>query len=302
VSAADRIFFAFSFGPFIGFWLAFEAGEALGALSIPGGGLSSAARLRAIFTHGANVLCCTPTYALRLAEVAKEEGIDLAKSPVSTIVVAGEPGGSIPATRARLEEAWPGAKVFDHHGMTEVGPVTYQCPAQAGVLHVLEEAYLPEIIDPETAEPVAAGGTGELVLTTLGRHGSPLIRYRTGDLVTAAESPCRCGHLDLALHGGILGRADDMVVVRGVNVYPSAVEEILRSAGGVAEYRVRISRNDALVEMSVEVEPDGEDDNGLPKRLANLFQESLALRVPVKIVEPGALPRFELKAKRWMVD
>ena len=221
VSAADRIFFAFSFGPFIGFWLAFEAGEALGALSIPGGGLSSAARLRAIFTHRATVLCCTPTYALRLAEVAKEENIDLGKSPVRMIVVAGEPGGSIPATRARIEEAWPGAKVFDHHGMTEVGPVTYQCPAQAGVLHVLEGAYLPEIIDPETAEPVASGETGELVLTTLGRHGSPLIRYRTGDLVSAAESPCPCGHLDLALQGGILGRADDMVVVRGVNVYPS---------------------------------------------------------------------------------
>ena len=221
---------------------------------------------------------------------------------MSTIVVAGEPGGSIPATRARLEEAWPGAKVFDHHGMTEVGPVTYQCPAQAGVLHVLEEAYLPEIIDPETAEPVAAGGTGELVLTTLGRHGSPLIRYRTGDLVTAAESPCRCAHLDLALHGGILGRADDMVVVRGVNVYPSAVEEILRSAGGVAEHRVRISRDDALVEMSVEVEPETGGDNALAKRLAKAFQESLALRVPVKLVEPGSLPRFELKAKRWVVN
>ena len=303
VAANDRVFFAFSFGPFIGFWLAFEAGEALGALSIPGGGLSSAARLRAIFTHDANVLCCTPTYALRLAEVAKEEGIDLAKSPVRTIVVAGEPGGSIPATRARLEEAWPGAKVFDHHGMTEVGPVTYQCPAQAGVLHVLEQAYLPEIIDPETAEPVGAGETGELVLTTLGRHGSPLIRYRTGDLVTAAvESPCRCGSHDLALQGGILGRSDDMVVVRGVNVYPSAVEEIVRGAGGVAEYRVTISRDDALVEMSVEVEPETSGDSGLAKRLAKAFQETLALRVPVKLVETGALPRFELKAKRWVAD
>ena len=303
VSAADRIFFAFSFGPFIGFWLAFEAGEALGALNIPGGGLSSAARLQAIFTHDTNVLCCTPTYALRLAEVAKEENIDLAKSPVRTIVVAGEPGGSIPATRKRLEEAWPGATVFDHHGMTEVGPVTYQCPAQAGVLHVLEEAYLPEIIDPETTKPVTAGGTGELVLTTLGRHGSPLIRYRTGDLVTAAaKSPCRCGSHDLALQGGILGRADDMIVVRGVNVYPSAVEEILRSAGGVAEYRVHISRNDALVEMSVEVEPNNGDDNSLATRLAKVFQETLALRVPVNIVEPGALPRFELKARRWIVD
>ena len=303
VSAADRIFFAFSFGPFIGFWLAFEAGEALGALSIPGGGLSSSARLQAIFTHDTNVLCSTPTYALRLAEVAKEENIDLAKSPVRTIVVAGEPGGSIPATRKRLEEAWPGATVFDHHGMTEVGPVTYQCPAQAGVLHVLEEAYLPEIIDPETTKPVTAGGTGELVLTTLGRHGSPLIRYRTGDLVTAAaKSPCRCGSHDLALQGGILGRADDMIVVRGVNVYPSAVEEILRSAGGVAEYRVHISRNDTLVEMSVEVEPNNGDDNSLATRLAKVFQETLALRVPVNIVEPGALPRFELKARRWIVD
>ena len=301
VSAADRIFFAFSFGPFIGFWLAFEAGEALGALSIPGGGLSSAARLRAIFTHRATVLCCTPTYALRLAEVAKEENIDLGKSPVRMIVVAGEPGGSIPATRARIEEAWPGAKVFDHHGMTEVGPVTYQCLAQAGVLHVLEGAYLPEIIDPETAEPGASGETGELVLTTLGRHGSPLIRYRTGDLVSAAESPCPCGHLDLALQGGILGRADDMVVVRGVNVYPSAVEEILRGAGGVAEYRVQISHKDALVEMSVEVEAETGDDSGLAKRLAKAFQETLALRVPVKLVEPCALPRFELKARRWIV-
>jgi len=222
---------------------------------------------------------------------------------VRTIVVAGEPGGSIPATRKRLEKAWPGATVFDHHGMTEVGPVTYQCPAQAGVLHVLKKAYLPEIIDQKTTEAVPAGETGELVLTTLGRHGSPLIRYRTGDLVTAAvKSPCRCGSHDLALQGGILARADDMVVVRGVNVYPSAVEEILRSAGGVAEYRVHISRNDALVEMSVEVEPNNGDDNSLATRLAKVFQETLALRVPVNIVEPGALPRFELKARRWIVD
>ena len=185
--------------------------------------------------------------------------------------------------------------------MTEVGPVTYQCPAQAGVLHVLEGAYLPEIIDPETAEPVASGETGELVLTTLGRHGSPLIRYRTGDLVSAAESPCPCGHLDLALQGGILGRADDMVVVRGVNVYPSAVEEILRGAGGVAEYRVQISHKDALVEMSVEVEAETGDDGGLLKRYPKAIQETLALRVPVKLGEPWALPRSALNASRWIV-
>ena len=302
VSDEDRIFFAFSFGPFIGFWLAFESGEALGALSIPGGGLSSAARLRAIFNHRANVLCCTPTYALRLAEVAEAEEFDLAQSPVRTIVVAGEPGGSIPATRARIEEAWPGATVFDHHGMTEVGPVTYQCPAQAGVLHVLEQAYLAEIIDPETTEPIGTGESGELVLTTLGRHGSPLIRYRTGDLVTAAEPPCACGRLDLALRGGIHGRVDDMVVVRGVNVYPSAVEEIVRSAGGVAEYRVTIRHNESLIEMSVEVEPETGGDSAMAQRVGKAVEEWLSLRVPVTLVEPGTLPRFELKAKRWLID
>ena len=301
VNSEDRIFFAFSFGPFIGFWLAFEAGEALGALSIPGGGLSSAARLRSIFTHQANVLCCTPTYALRLAEVAKAEGIDLSDSPVKTIVVAGEPGGSIPATRRRLEEAWPGATIFDHHGMTEVGPVTYQCPAQPGILHVLEQAYLPEIINPDTGEPVEDGATGELILTTLGRHGSPLLRYRTGDLVKAiSDQPCACGRHDLGLDGGILGRADDMVVVRGVNVYPSAVEEIVRSVGGVAEYRVEINQADTLTEMSVEVEPKAADDENLAKCLAIAFQENLSLRVQIRLAELNSLPRFELKAKRWI--
>ena len=301
VNSEDRIFFAFSFGPFIGFWLAFEAGEELGALSIPGGGLSSAARLRSIFTHQANVLCCTPTYALRLAEVAKAEGIDLSDSPVKTIVVAGEPGGSIPATRRRLEEAWPGATVFDHHGMTEVGPVTYQCPAQPGILHVLEQAYLPEIIDPDTCEPVENGATGELILTTLGRHGSPLLRYRTGDLVKAiSDQPCACGRHDLGLDGGILGRADDMVVVRGVNVYPSAVEEIVRSVGGVAEYRVEINQADTLSEMSVEVEPETADDENLAERLAIAFQENLSLRVPIRLAKLNSLPRFEMKGKRWI--
>ena len=302
VSSDDRIFFAFSFGPFIGFWLAFEAGEALGALCIPGGGLSSAARLRSIFNHQANVLCCTPTYALRLAEVAKTEKIELSDSPVRTIIVAGEPGGSISATRRRLEEAWPGATIFDHHGMTEVGPVTYQCPDQTGVLRVLEQAYLPEIVHPETGQAVGTGEIGELVLTTLGRHGSPLLRYRTGDLVKSTSvQPCDCGRFDLGLEGGILGRADDMVVVRGVNVYPSAVEEIIRNNGGVAEYRVEIARDNSLVEMSLQIEPESSDDDRLAKRLTIAFQENLSLRVPIQIVEPNALPRFELKAKRWIV-
>lgn len=124
VSAKDKIYFAFSFGPFLGFWLGFDAAQKIGALCIPGGGLSSEARLKAILENEVTVLCCTPTYALRLAEVVAKDKIDSGKSRVRKIIVAGEPGGSVPATRERLEKLWPGAKVFDHHGMTETGPVT----------------------------------------------------------------------------------------------------------------------------------------------------------------------------------
>ena len=285
----------------LGFGSLSKPGKLLEHSAFQGGGVSSAPRLRAIFSHQANVLCCTPTYALRLAQVAKTEGINLLNSPVRTIVVAGEPGGSIPATRKRLEEAWKGASIFDHHGMTEVGPVTYQCPIKPGTLRILEQSYLPEVIHPETTEPTTDGETGELVLTTLGRHGSPLLRYRTGDLVKATTfSTCLSGNYDLGLDGGILGRTDDMVVVRGVNVYPSAVEEIVRSVGGVAEYRVEINQADTLTEMSVEVEPEAADDENLAKRLAIAFQENLSLRVPIRLAEPNSLPRFELKAKRWI--
>ena len=298
VRTGDRVFFAFSFGPFIGFWLAFESAARLGCLCLPGGGLSSAARLRVMMDNGATVLCCTPTYALRLGEAAREEKIDPSASRVKTIIVAGEPGGSILATRARIESLWAGARVFDHHGMTEVGPVTYECPARAGVLHIIESAYVAEIVHPGTGRPVPPGEVGELVLTTLGRTGSPLLRYRTGDLVKPdtrhpplATQPCVCG-----------GRADDMVIVRGVNVYPTAVEEIIRSCDGVAEYRVKLAAEKALTEMRVEVEPAANcrDAGALAARIEKAFEIALALRISVNVVAPGALPRFEMKARRWV--
>ena len=303
VTRADRVYFAFSFGPFIGFWLAFEAAARLGCLCLPGGGLSSAARARAIIDHGATVLCCTPTYAMRLAEAAVTEGIDLAASRVRVILVAGEPGGSIPATRSRIEALWPGARVRDHHGMTEVGPVTFECPARPGVLHVMEEAYVAEVIEPASGQAAPPPATGELVLTTLGRTGSPLLRYRTGDLVKPAPGAvCACGRSEIALEGGILGRTDDLVVVRGVNVYPSAVEEIIRQCGGVAEYQVRLSTARAMAELSLQIEPapDCLDAPGLARKLEQALYSALALRVPVALVPAGGLPRFELKAARWV--
>lgn len=303
VTRDDTVFFAFSFGPFLGFWLAFEAALKLGCRCLPGGGMSTAARVRAILDNRATVLCCTPTYALHLAEVAAAEKIDLSASAVKTIIVAGEPGGSIPGTRARLETLWRGARIQDHHGMTEVGPVTYECPVRPRVLHVMEGSYIAEIIDPATGQHVHSGDAGELVLTTLGRLGSPLIRYRTGDLVRSAlDSHCECGRNELALEGGILGRTDDMVCIRGVNVYPSAVEEILRVHGGVAEYQVQVNRTDALAEITLRAEPLPSVTNAaaFAGELEGALQTAFNLRIPVTAVAAGSLPRFEMKAKRWL--
>ncbi len=302
VTGTDRVFFAFSFGPFLGFWVAFEAAERMGCLCMPGGGMPTAARLAVMFDSGATVLCCTPTYAIHLAEVAAREGIDIGgRSRVRSIVVAGEPGGSIPAIRQKIEALWPGARVFDHHGMTEIGPVSYGCPARRDVLHIIESSYIAEVIDPQSGRHVQPGLQGELVLTNLGRPGSPLLRYRTGDLVVASpDERCECGSTEMALLGGILGRADDMVVVRGVNVYPAAVEEVLRDVGGVAEYRVCVSQKLGLAELTLEVEPEPAAVNGLAHHIEARLRDALSLRIAVTIVEPGALPRFEMKARRWL--
>jgi phenylacetate-CoA ligase len=189
--------------------------------------------------------------------------------------------------------------------MTEVGPVTFECPQQSGVLHVLESAYYAEVIDPATGKPAESG---ELVLTTLGRIGSPLLRYRTGDLVKLGTrnselgTQCLCGRHNLTLEGGILGRVDDMVIVRGVNVYPSAVEEIIRRFGDVAEYCVHVSQSAALVQLHVEIEPSDfcRDTHGLIRQVQQALETALHLRVPVDAVGPGSLPRFEMKARRWV--
>lgn len=297
VDSDDCVFIAFSFGPFLGFWTAFEAACKMGCLCIPGGGMRSGARLNVMIDSSATVLCCTPTYAIHLAEIAVEENIDLSQAKIRKLIVAGEPGGSIPATRKLIEQLWNGAQVVDHHGMTEIGPVTYGCPVCPNVLHVIESGFYAEVIDRQE------DGRGELVLTNLGRHGSPLLRYRTGDLVQAEEGNiCECGTTDMALVGGILGRTDDMVVVRGVNVYPGAVEEIVRSCGDVAEFRVSIHQQMGLVEMALEVEPVQATSNnsGFAHRVETALRDALALRIPVRVVPHGTLPRFELKARRWI--
>jgi phenylacetate-CoA ligase len=291
IAPGDCVYFAFSFGPFLGFWTAFEGAAKYGCLCIPGGGLSSAARIRGIVQHRAQVLLCTPTYALHLAEVAAREGLSLRDSAVRKIFVAGEPGGSVPAVRERISTAWNGAEVLDHYGMTEVGPVAFQRTGEPDALHIIEESYFAEIIEPDSGAPVADGAPGELVLTPLGREASPLLRYRTGDLVRRRPGP------GFVLEGGILGRTDDMLVVRGVNIFPSAVDAIVRALPEVAEYRVHVTRHGAMTELAIEIESD---DDTSASRLAAKLTEAFTLRIPVTRVAGGALPRFELKARRWV--
>ncbi|MEQ1839444.1 MAG: AMP-binding protein, partial [Verrucomicrobiales bacterium] len=302
VGPGDKIFFAFSFGPFLGFWTAFESATRRGNLSIPGGGLSSKARLQAMVAHEVEVLCCTPTYAMRLGELfATHSNDETANYRLKKIIVAGEPGGSLPEVRRRLSDLWKGAQVFDHHGMTETGPVTYEHPDKALALCVIEEAYFAEIIDRETQNEVAPGQKGELVLTTLTRTACPLLRYRTGDLVEKEYfTPPGSSEPVLCLEGGILGRVDEMVVIRGVNVYPTAVEKIIRGFPEVVEFQVLQTTRQSMAELEVMIEADAKAGPDLAGRVQRELADAFTLRIPVEVVETGALPRFEFKSKRWV--
>jgi len=301
IGPADRVFLAFSFGPFIGFWSAVEGANKIGATLIPGGGRDSLQRLELMRDTGATVLCCTPTYALRLAEVGRESGFDLASIPLRATIHAGEPGANIPATKQRIESAWS-AKCFDHAGASEIGAHSFECEHQPGGTHLIESEFIAEVIDPATGAPVAPGQRGELVLTNLGRWGFPILRYRTGDLVEVNHAPCACGRGFLRFEGGILGRADDMVTVRGVNVYPSGVENIIRKFTEVDEFRIHVRREHSLDEMDVEIELCEGADARIVHSIAEKLDSLLAFRPRVHHVGRNALPRFDMKARRFHVN
>ena len=290
VTPADRVFFPFSFGLFVGFWAGFEGARALGALAIPGGGQDSLARLASMDALGATVLVCTPSYALHLAALARERGIDPSAGRVRITVHAGEPGAGIPAVRARIEAQW-GARAFDHAGMTEVGAYGYECAEQAG-LHVNESEFVAEVVEPATGAPAREG---ELVLTNLGRLGAPAIRYRTGDRVRVADASCACGRTFLRLEGGILGRLDDMLIVRGVNVFPAAVEGIVRRFPDVDEFQIEVFRAGELDEVRVLLEAG---DPATVRSVQEALHVGLGLRLEVRSVPLRSLPRHELKARR----
>lgn len=290
VSAADRVFFAFSFGPFIGFWSAFGGAERLGAICISGGAMTSEQRVRNMLDVGATVLLSTPTYALRLADVANEIGVNLSAAGVRTTIHAGEPGASIPATRAAIEAAYS-ARCFDHTGMTELGPTGFSCTQRDGI-HAFESELIFEVLD-------AAGrpaSEGELVATNLGRWGMPVVRYRTGDRVAVSREPCSCGSPFMKFVGGIKGRVDDMFTVRGVNLYPSQVEDIVRRYPEVVEFMIEHRAERRMDEVTLLVETSASAFS--TARLEADLRQALGGRVGCRVVARGTLPRSELKSHR----
>jgi phenylacetate-CoA ligase len=303
----DIFYICFGYGTFIGFWGAHYGAEKLGALVIASGGQTSEGRIRQLLDVGATTVCVTPTYALRLAEVARSMGADLAASPVKRLILSGEPGGSLPATRRLISEAW-GAEVMDTAGMSEIGTIClFECDHHPGGMHIIEDNFIEEVVDPETGEPVGYGEEGERVVTSFGRGFMPLIRYKTGDLVRRLPyTACTCGRTFDIYHGGIIGRVDDMKLIRGINVYPSSVEAIVREFPEVDEFQIYIARERGVYdEISVRCELKAGHEATWPALQARL-DAALAdghggLRFNVVQAPAGTLPRFELKARR-LVD
>ena len=297
----DRLFVPFSFGPFIGFWAAVEGARKINALMIPGGGRDSLQRLHLMKELGVTAMCCTPTYALRLAEVARESAFDLSEIPLRTLIHAGEPGANVPATKARIESVW-NAKCFDHAGASEIGAHSFECEVQPNGTHVTESEFIVEVLNPETQEAVPEGEQGELIITNLGRIGYPVIRYRSGDLVVLNQQTCACGRSFARFEGGVLGRADDMVVVRGINVFPSAVENLVRQCEAVEEFRITVSTNREMGNLAIELDlSKNANPESARKTVDQAIQNELSLRPEITVVPSGSLPRFEMKAKRFHV-
>ncbi len=299
VTSADRVFLPFSFGPFIGFWAAVEGVRQIGAMMIPGGGWDSLQRLRMMRDLEATVVCCTPTYALRLAEIARNEHFDIRALPVRALIHAGEPGANVARTKERIEAAW-GAKCFDHAGATEVGAYSFECEVQPGGIHVIESEFIVEVLDPQTGQELPPGETGELVITNLGRPGFPVIRYRTGDLVRLNLSPCACGRTLARFDGGLMGRSDDMVTIRGVNVYPTAIENVIRQFANVDEFQVTVTTLHEMQRLEVQIEVvSGDDAERVRAGVEEAIYYALSLRPTVTVAQPGTLTHYEMKARRF---
>lgn len=298
----DRVFIPFSYGVFIAFWAGHYACEKLGCEVIPGGGLSTEDRILKMKEMKATALMCTPTYALHMADVAARIGIDLARDlHIRKILCSGEPGALIPSTKQRIEERW-GAKVYDHAGATEGGAWGFECSEQPGGLHVNEAMFLLEVLNMETGEPARPGEQGELVITPLDRRAQPYLRFNLKDIAIPSDRACKCGRSFRLLEGGVLGRTDRLVKIRGVLFSPTSVEEVVRGFPELGdEYQVILRRKGELDEVTVKVEtkPGGSKSPDLLERLRQKLRLQTGIRIDVELEAYGTLPRFEVKASRF---
>ncbi len=298
----DVLFVPFNYGLYIAWWGFQTSMEKAGLTIIPGGGLSSKARLQAMLDWDATVICGTPSYLLYLAETARQNNIDLRSSPIRKIVAAGEPGASIPATKKTLESQW-GAECFDDIGSTESSNFGYECIRHQGT-HVAEGLFLAEVLDTETLEPLPDGEVGELVLTNLTCESMPLIRYRTMDLVRFNRTACECGRTSLRLDGGIVGRADDMFHFAGVNIFPSQIQGILHEIAEFSqEYQLMVPKMGSGNRLRIWVEPAHDKiSTAQLKRAMEYLLELIKYRITVtpevEVVEIGTIPRVEGKSRR----
>lgn len=300
VSSSDVVHNAYGYGLFTG-GLGFGLGsETVGAATVPVSGGNTARQLLLLEDFGASVLCATPSYALVLAEALEESHIGLDRLKLRVGFLGAEPWGE--GLRAEIESRL-GLRAFDSYGLSEIiGPgVAAECEARAG-LHIFEDHFLPEVINPETNAPVGDGEEGELVITTLTKEALPLLRYRTRDRVRLDRSACSCGRTSVRM-SKVLGRTDDMLIIRGVNVFPSQVEEALLPVEGLApQYVLYVDRVEGLDALEVHVEraaaTPAEAAGQVAEAARRRVESILGIRVAVRVVEPKALDRSEGKAIR----
>lgn len=296
----DRYCHSLNFSLFVGGPCVLGA-QKLGALSIHAGTVPSERLLAIAQQFQATAIWTTPSYAWYLGETAVKEGIDPQKDlGIKRIFVAGEPGGSIPETRQRIEALW-GASVYDYYGLSDIfGSCAGMCEEKHG-LHWAEDHILVEVLDPETGTPVAEGERGELVLTTLKKRARPMIRFRTGDIVSFTSEPCTCGRTSQRMLG-THGRLDDMLIIKGVNIFPSDVEAIARKDHELTgEYRLIVERENHLDRLTVEIEraaSDSAQDAELASRFAGHLKSITGVAAQVVVLPPETLPRATHKAKR----
>lgn len=293
----------FGYSWFVGGLGATLAAQHIGALVIPGGSVDTQRQIDTILEYRPRVVIGTPSFMAHIAEAAANRGVDLADSSVEIVCVGGEPGASIPGTRERIQRQW-GAKMFDCYGALECQPIGWDTALQLGP-QLAEDFIYVEVLDPVTDEPVADGERGVLVLTHLDKQACPLVRWWTGDIVVRDSRPTPDGRTHARLAGGVLGRGDDMLIVRGVNLFPTAVEDVVRAHPGttneyviVVDETMRDATTGFLRGIKLRIERAEGSASDLAESLGTRLREKLNVRFDIEVLEPGTLPRTVHKAKR----